>query len=137
MDREPQVTLAPESWSPEVLTLLERVERFDTSGGMERVTDYQGLPVVCARDDAGELVGAYVPYWDPERRNLYIVAAAGAARGVDLTATMLADIEHRAKRLGADWVGMQTIRPGLVRRLTRAGYGVHGTILRKLMKAAQ
>ncbi|MFO0255644.1 MAG: hypothetical protein ACK52V_16155 [Betaproteobacteria bacterium] len=133
------MSTGPEPWSPEALALLQRAEAHDTTAGMERVTDYRDAdcPVIGVRDEAGALVGAYACVWNAQQRNLYIIAAGGSVPGVDLTAVMLMDMEQRAAMLGADFISLQTRREGLVRKLSRQGFAVHGVILRKLMKAAQ
>lgn len=140
MDHRTQtVTARPEGWSAEALALLERVEEHDTSGGMERVRDYQrdNFPLIAIRDAAGELLGAYAVAWVPQYRNLHILAAASAQPHLDMTAVMLTDMEARARRLEADYLSLQTRRAGLVKKLSRAGFDTHGVILRKLMKAVQ
>ena len=133
------IAFRPEPWTAEAVQLLARAQEHDTTAGTESVRDMvaAGLPLVAARDEAGELVGAYVVTWDADRRNLHVWAAAGGLRGGDMTAAMDADLEHRAQALGADLISCHTNRGGLVRKLTRAGWGVHGVILRKLLRATQ
>lgn len=118
--------------------MLEAAYAHDTTGGMESVGDLlaEGLPLVVGRDDAGAMVAAYVPCWSAAHRNLHIAAAAGAGP-VDMTRAIGADAQARAARLGADFLSCHTRRPGLVRKLERDGWTVHGFILRKLMKAKQ
>lgn len=128
-----------EAWSPAAVRLLEPAQRYDTTGGMESIEDMRraNLPLIVARDSAGEALAAYVASWDAARKNL-VVCAAGAAPGTShITAAMDADVQARARALGATWCSAITRRPGLVRALTRAGWGVHGVILRRLMESSQ
>jgi hypothetical protein len=133
------IAFCPEPWTAEAAQLLKRAEAHDTTAGSETVQHIMaaGLPLLAARDEAGELVGAYVVTWNATRRDLHVWAAAGDVRGGDMTAAINADLEHRAHLLGADLISCHTRRGGLVRKLTRAGWGVHGVILRKFVKATQ
>lgn len=50
----------------------------------------------------------------------WVSCAAGETRG--MTATLLAAIEDRARAAGAGWVGFQTVRRGMLRRVRPFGY---------------
>lgn len=133
------MSFRPEAWSAEALRVLAPAQLHDTSGGMDSLEDMARaeLPLLVARDAAGEALAAYVVSWNPHALNLHVCAAGALPGTAGMTAAMDADLQARALRLGAQWVSCYTRRGGLVRRLTRAGWGVHGVILRRLVRAAQ
>lgn len=53
---------------------------------------------------------------------LVVVAAAGGASGVDLTASIVPTIETQGRQAGAHRVTLRTRRPGLVRKLKKQGW---------------
>jgi len=64
-------------------------------------------------------------------QTLWIMAAAGRAPGVDLTAAILHEVERVAIERGATQIAATTIRPGLVHKLQKAGFQITGITLRK------
>jgi len=79
----------------------------------------------------GAIVGAYVLKIDgPE---VWVMLAGGSA-SVDLSAHGLQLIEQQSAAF--DSVGFQTRRRGLVKKAIKAGYEVHGYILRKKINNA-
>jgi len=60
---------------------------------------------------------------------VWLMAAGGNMRGVDLTAAIVPAIERQAA--GAGQVAVTTRRRGLVKKLVRQGYQITGITLRK------
>ena len=64
-------------------------------------------------------------------REFVIVAAGASNLGRSLIPEVLPTLEEFAVENGCDFVRVHTRRPGLVRRLTAAGYDAGETVLRK------
>jgi len=97
--------------------LLANIKRAAADGGLFRVAD-----------SGGRLVGYYALEIDGNEGLL--LAAAGHAESVDLTAVLLPHIEGQFKQIGLSSMRFHTRRPGLVRRAVLAGF-VPEMVLRK------
>lgn len=62
----------------------------------------------------------------------WLIAGQGRAAQIDLTAGLLPEIENQCD--GANFLAIQTIRPGLIRKLCRQGYTMAGVIMVKELK---
>lgn len=136
------ITVRRAAWSPEALDALQVAESHDTTGGLENVEAYARLrlPLFECSDEAGEVLGRYVLHVETGMhgvKNVQIAVAAGGAAGVDMAGVMMDAIEAQAEMVGADWISFQTQRLGLMRKMFRRGFGIHGVILRKRARAAQ
>lgn len=136
------LTFRRAAWSPEAITQLQAAEDHDTTAGLESIEAYarMRIPLFECVDDAGEVLGRYVLELQTGMhgvKNLQIVAAAGGAPGIDMAGAMIEAIEKQAQLVGADWVSFQTARLGLVRKMIRHAYGIHGVVMRKRVGAAQ
>lgn len=81
-------------------------------------------------DEEGQLLGSFALTVDdyPGGRVAWITAGEGKWEDGDLTRVILPRVEAMAE---ADYMAIRTLRPGLVRKLVPAGYGLGGTILMK------
>lgn len=134
-DRAGAVTFI--QWSRDDAAELVRVkllatEKTDTSGGIQGALDViGGGSCWVAFQDGIPLVLLVLQKWDmAQGRELEIRAAIALSGRPDATETVLPEVE---RVFGADChcVALITRRPGLVRKLERAGYGETGKILRK------
>ena len=91
-----------------------------------------GAQLFEVEDGAGGVLAAFVLRVDRLacRTVGVIVAAGGAAPGVDLTASIVPHIEKNMF-VGVDAVSVHTERAGLVKKLSRQGYRVAEIILEK------
>ena len=86
------------------------------------------------KDDTGPLLVVVVQVIDHARGRELVVRVAHQVRaGRDLTGEVLPHIE-RVFGIGCAVVTIVTKRPGLVRKLERAGYGESAKIMRKNLK---
>jgi len=98
--------------------------RCDTAGGLGSMDagmrDAQLFEVVVS----GVVVARYALRVEQHANGveLVVVAAAGGASGVDLTASILPTIEKQGHQAGAHRVTLRTRRPGLVRKLRKQGW---------------
>lgn len=98
--------------------------RCDTAGGLGSMDagmrDAQLFEVVVS----GVVVARYALRLEQHANGveLVVVAAAGGASGVDLTASILPTIEKQGRQAGAHRVTLRTRRPGLVRKLKKQGW---------------
>ncbi|MEQ8585937.1 MAG: hypothetical protein RLO01_01855 [Thalassobaculaceae bacterium] len=77
----------------------------------------------------GERVGAFIVRTEPE--DAVIVAAAGAAPGVDLVRAVLPVVEREAFAAGFQGVRFHTGRAGLIRKAEAMGWRRQETVMRK------
>lgn len=116
-----------------ILADLEPAARFDTTAGAASLADLcagaQGFEL--RQGGQRQLAYAVKVAQHKAHRVAWIMAAAGHAPGVDLTATVLPAIEYQARELECSQVAITTIRPGLIRKLKARGYTVTGVTLRK------
>lgn len=104
--------------------------RYDTTDGSCSIEDLcAGSECFLVESDCGP-VGAYaLKICGPV---VWLMAAGGKVRGIDLTAAIVPAIERQAA--GADQVAITTKRRGLVKKLLRQGYLITGVTLRKKLK---
>jgi hypothetical protein len=107
--------------------------RCDTSGGLgslDAALDGAALFDVVA---GGVVVGRYAlkPMHRAHGTEIFIVAAAGAAAGVDLVASVLPYVEQQCTGSGAARLTVNTRRRGLVKKLTGQGWQIDSYVLRK------
>ena len=83
--------------------------------------------------DGARLVGAFAAYRQQYSDGAqFVVTAAGGLPGYDLVGVMDAWLQMQAAGPdGARSLTCTTKRPGLIRRLKRAGYHVAGYVMRK------
>lgn len=116
-----------------VLALLER-EKTDTTAGAMAASDMvnprtQGYRVDL--DGVPVLVYA-LQYQDTTKKRIcWVLAAAGAASGHDLTEEVLPLIEQQARRDGAQQMALTTRRRGLAKKIQAFGFKESGTTYRK------
>lgn len=142
MAAQKTLTFRRAPWTREAVEQLRAVEAHDTTAGLESIEAYarMRIPLFECADEAGEVLGRYVVELQTGMhgvKNLQVVVAAGGAPGVDMAGAMIAAIEQQAGMVGADWVSFQTARLGLIRKMIRHGYGLHGVVMRKRVRAAQ
>lgn len=128
------LTLARVAWCAEAELQLARAVRCFPAC---TVADYRRL-VLCDRDThlvrvdcADGLVGFVVLRIERYSggNEGVILAAAGRLRGIDLTLQLLPHLEKLFT--GVAYFRIATARPGLVKKLRRAGYGITHFVLRK------
>lgn len=113
--------------------LLSKALAFDTGGTGGQVEDMTRGCLVFDLVDGARLVGAFAARCDDysDGRTL-TVTAAGGLPGYDLVGAMDAWMTLQATGpAGARALTCTTRRPGLVRKLQRAGYSIAGYVLRK------
>lgn len=106
----------------------------DTSGGLTTVEDQLRFSECYeVRDTGGGLVGYYALQVNRHSggNEVVVVAAAGAALGADLVASLIPYIEKQAK--GAQALTVHTKRRGLLAKLAALGFQCDGFILRKAL----
>lgn len=88
------------------------------------------LPALQGRAFVIEGPGTHVVYvLDVRNGQAWCQAAAGTSQGVDLTEVL--DAVATAQAQGLQRLGMETARPGLVRKLKARGWKVSGWIMHK------
>ncbi len=127
--------MRPAKWTDEARETLAKCSEPDitTQGGLASVADLEADGQLFECEIDGEIVGNYVlrVIRRSNGTELQVVAAAGRAPGVDLSALGMAAIFEQARTIGADAVALHTRRMGLVKKLARAGFMVDGFILRR------
>ncbi|MFN3812158.1 MAG: hypothetical protein ACK4S6_16255 [Roseateles asaccharophilus] len=114
------------------LALLELAAAHDVSGPSSAAELAEGAALFDLVRD-GQAVGAFALRVDryPSGTVMTVTAAASQA-GQDATACMDAWLVDQARRhVGARAITCQTRRPGLVRKLQRAGWRVAGFVMQK------
>lgn len=116
------------------LQLLARAVPYDTHGaGAGQVEDMTRGCVLFELVDGGQVVGAFAARSDDysDGRQLSVTCAGGLP-GYDLVGVMDAWMTLQAVGpAGARVLTCTTRRPGLVKRLKRAGYSVAGYVMKK------
>ena len=119
----------------DVLDLLDLAGsiKADTTLGAASVAELCRDAIAFTVDADGERCAAYaIKVVDHDGARLaWIMAAGGAMRGVDLTATVLPAIEYQARELKVKQLAITTRRRGLIHKLCAMGYSVAGITLRK------
>lgn len=113
--------------------LLSKALAYDTGGAGGQLSDMLGGCAVFEVMNAGNVVGAFAVRADDysDGRTL-TVTAAGGLPGFDLASAIDAWLSLQAVGPAkAHRLTCTTRRPGLVRKLTRAGYQVTGYVLSK------
>lgn len=113
---------------------LARAFEFDVEGGKGTFEGLGDAAIFEMRDGA-RLVGAFALEVNSYADGHHVrVLAAGGEPGFDLTAAMVHAVEREAReRIGAQSIGCETRRPGLVKKLQAQGFHVSGFILRKVL----
>lgn len=113
--------------------LLEKAVRFDTAGTGGSVQDMVRGCCVFELWDGERLAGAFAAYRQEFSDGAQlVVTAAGGLPGYDLVGAIDAWLQLQAAGpAGARVLTCTTRRPGLIRRLKRAGYSVAGYVMRK------
>jgi hypothetical protein len=119
------------TWTPQNEAMIRRALATATLADIKYQVEH-GAQLFQVEDDAGEVLAAFVLRVDRLacRTIGVIVAAGGAALGVDLTASIVPHIEKNMF-VGVDAVSVHTERAGLVKKLSRQGYRVAEIILEK------
>jgi len=114
---------------------LDKVDVWTVAAGLEGMSDViGGAAAFRVMDDEGEEIGAYAL----RQRDMaggvvvWLVAGQGSAPGMDLTSDLMPAIEDQVK--GADFLAIQTIRPGLIKKLAKQGYTLGGAIMVKKLQ---
>lgn len=106
--------------SEEVASLLARVIAYDTSGGAFTLVDAMGSDCVYSvRNLCGHLVMAWTMNLHRDRKGVRAYVTACAGKGLT---ELLPHIERIARQHGANRLGFRTMRPGLVKKMERAGF---------------
>lgn len=113
--------------------LLEKALAFDTGGQGGELADLVRGCCIFEMWDGERLAGAFAAHMDSFSDGRQInVTAAGGLPGYDLVGAIDAWLTLQAAGPGgARALTCTTRRPGLVRRLKRAGYSVAGYVMRK------
>lgn len=107
------------------------IAKTDTSGGQVAGVDCLTGQFFRVLID-GEPVAWYVLRARQGRAGLHAeIAIAYGRAGVDLVAQVLPLIERQAERIGCRAMRVETRRPGLMKKLERAGYAKSSVILTK------
>lgn len=110
--------------------------RCDTAGGLGSMDagmlGAQLFEVVVS----GAVVARYALRLDQHTNGveMVVVAAAGGASGLDLTASIVPTIERQGQGAGADRVTLRTRRPGLVKKLKKQGWVLDAYCMGKPIK---
>lgn len=128
--QEIALTLRPAPWSADAERLIATALQHATPAEIRRqVESGESVLYQVAR---GQHVGAVFVLrvdHDADGSEGVIVAAAGGVRGVDLTAELLPHVERLFSNCRA--VRIHTARPGMARKLGRAGYRLAEIVLTK------
>lgn len=124
---------AAAAWTPQTEAWIARALATATICDIKRQTE-NGAQLFEVLNESGGMVAAFVLRVDRLacRTVGVVVAAGGAAEGVDLTAVMMPNIERMF--FGCDAIAVHTERPGLLRKLARQGYKTAEIILEKEVK---
>ena len=107
---------------------LAGIERFDPVGAMRP----EGVEALCQAGECFELSGqVHAVFVVRLVDGIAFVDAAQGSGDADVTEVLDAILTRQAQGLRA--IALQTMRPGLVRKLQRRGYRVAGWILKKDM----
>jgi hypothetical protein len=119
------------TWTPQNEEMIARALATATLDDI-RFQVAHGAQLFEVEDDEGLVVAAFVLRVDRLacRTVGVIVAAGGAAAGIDLTASIVPHIEKHMF-VGCDAISVHTERAGLVKKLSRQGYRVAEIILEK------
>jgi hypothetical protein len=115
---------------------LAQSPKTDTSGGISSVSDFigDGVSFLLTEQDGKPLAAFSVLKIQREHGCALEVCAAQHLGGrIDLTGTVLPEIERQFGH-GCDVVNIYTRRPGLMRKLEKAGYEPVATIMQKKLK---
>lgn len=117
-----------------VLDCLSSVDVWTVAQGLENIADVISGSHAYRVVKDGEEIGAYCLRGQtlPHGVVAWLVAGQGRAPGIDLTRDLLPEIERQAQ--DADFLAIQTTRPGLVKKLAAQGYAVGGIIMVKKTK---
>jgi len=118
-----------------ILSGLNLIDVWTVENGLESMADIvNGSYAFKLENEAGENLGFYALKGEnkPGGVVVWLVAGQGNVPGVDLTRDLLPEIEQQAS--GANFLAIQTTRPGLIKKLIEQGYEIGGTILVKKMK---
>lgn len=118
----------------EAQPFLMAAQRFDTTAGACTIEELCGGAECFILENDALPLGAYALKVAEHSggRVVWLMAAGGEVRGVDLTAAIVPAIELQAA--GAAQVAITTKRRGLVKKLVRLGYEITGITLRKKLK---
>lgn len=104
--------------------------RFDTTAGACTIEELcAGSECFLLENETGPVGGYALKVVGPV---VWLMAAGGNLRGIDLTSAIVPAIERQAE--GSDQVAITTKRRGLVKKLLRQGYQITGITLRKKLK---
>ena len=107
-------------------------------GGPCDVRDLIGGCRLFKVSDGAETVGAFVARLDRYSDGATLtVTAAGARPGADMVPALVAWADHEARKNGVNSLQCITRRPGLVRKLCRAGYEIVGHVLERKLTHGQ
>jgi hypothetical protein len=132
-----QLTAQPATWSRAALEALARCEapKSDALDGLSSLEEvcHGGQLYALAGGDGQVLAWYVVKVNDLERGSeAVVVAAAGRAPGLDLTAAI--ETAVRAQYRHCDALAAITRRPALARKLALLGFGISGFVMRKRIR---
>lgn len=116
----------------EARPFLMEAMRHDTTAGACTLEELCAGAECFVLEGEGGPVGAYALKVTEPGPVVWLMAAGGNVRGIDLTGAIVPAIERQAA--GADQVAVTTRRRGLVKKLLRQGYQITGITLRKKLK---
>jgi len=127
---EKQVTIKPAEWSPDAAEMLQAAIPFGVPEDLRRQIENEGARLFEVIAE-GQRVAFYMLRVDRDSRGNVgvIVAGAGSMAGFDLVVNIVPQIERQF--INCHSVQFHTARPGLVKKMTRQGYGAVEMVLRK------
>lgn len=127
------VLIAKAACAEEAWPLIGKVERFDTTAGIQRFEEMLAGSVYQVLELDGETVGAYALQMAHHENGsvVWVAAAAANVPGKDLSPGIYSIIEQQARRAGAAQIACTTKRRGLVKKLLGMGFEISGITLRK------
>ena len=126
----------PAQLDAEALEAYERCLRHDTTCGLQSVREVlDGAMLFDIRDGADQVALRYAPSLQRHAhgRELVVLAAAGGARGQDMTRRGMEAILYQAEGC-ADVVSVFTRRKGMVKKLGDMGFSLEAFKLSKRVK---
>lgn len=114
--------------------LARALARGDTSQGISSLGDLTRNALLCGvrNVETGDLVAAYaVRINRQEGGPVAWVTAAGGSADASLIDAILPEVEKQARADGCVQVAIETRRPGLVKKMKRAGFRPCSVVMRK------
>lgn len=128
---EKKLIVYPAPWSDAIADILQRAAVHATRAELQQQHQHGARCYAVACD--GQVVGAYLLRIDSTARGLegVVLAAAGHLDGVELIESLLHVIEIQFRQNDCTSIRIHTSRPGIARKLDRAGYRSAEIVLSK------